>query len=90
MRRPYLEETIVPATDQPTIHADTNVDWLLECVPSVVPVFVRRRLHCVGCPLARFETLTDVCDIYGLSLDDFLDDLRASATGDQLCTPQCC
>ncbi len=67
--------------DQSSIQSDTNVDWLLERVPAVIPVFVRRRLHCVGCPLARFETLTDVCDIYGLKLNDFLSDLRASASG---------
>ncbi len=66
----------MPATEQPTINADTNVNWLLEQTPAVVPVFVQRRLHCVGCPLARFETLSDVCDIYGLQLDEFLTALR--------------
>lgn len=70
-----------PVRNQTSIHADTNVDWLLEHVPAVTSVFVRRRLHCIGCPLARFESVTDVCKIYGVRLDDFLADLRSSAAG---------
>ena len=78
----------MPSTCETSIYAGTNVDWLIERVPEVVPVFVRRRLHCVGCPLARFETLTDVCEIYDLPLDDFLGDLRASVHGDRRRTPR--
>lgn len=69
----------MPLFSHPSINADTNVDLLIDCFPSVVPVFVKRRLHCVGCPMARFETLADVCRIYGLPIDPLLADLRASA-----------
>ena len=79
----------MPVSERPTIAADTNVDWLLEHTAAVVPVFVRRRLQCVGCPVARFETLSDVCDIYGLQLDEFLAELRMTAAAAEPTKPSC-
>ena len=58
------------------------VDDLLTHYPATAPVFVRRRLACVGCDLARFDTIADVCAIYQQSLDDFLDELRSAAMRD--------
>jgi hybrid cluster-associated redox disulfide protein len=32
--------------------------------PAAVEVFVRRGMSCPGCPFARFETVSDVAEIY--------------------------
>jgi hybrid cluster-associated redox disulfide protein len=32
--------------------------------PQTVPVFVRHRMVCVGCPIASFESLVEVTEIY--------------------------
>jgi hybrid cluster-associated redox disulfide protein len=55
--------------------ADTLIDDLIDQFPEVIAAFVQRRMHCVGCPMARFETVAEVCEIYQLPLDSFLADL---------------
>jgi hybrid cluster-associated redox disulfide protein len=44
--------------------------------PQAVPVFLAHRLDCVGCPMAPFETLAEVIDIYDLPGDVFLSELE--------------
>lgn len=61
--------------------ADTLIDDLVDQFPGVIAAFVERRMHCVGCPMARFETVAEACEIYQLPLDSFLADL-ASRTAD--------
>jgi hypothetical protein len=38
-------------------------------------------MHCVGCDIARFETIADACAIYDVAVEDLLGDIhRAIAT----------
>ncbi|HMM40870.1 MAG TPA: DUF1858 domain-containing protein [Thermomicrobiales bacterium] len=54
---------------------DTNLEELLSRYPQVVPVFLRRRMLCFGCDLARFESIGDACRIYGEPADGILSEL---------------
>lgn len=58
---------------------DTNVDELLGRFPATARVFIRRRMACVGCEIARFETVADVCRIYRQPLDVILAELRQAS-----------
>lgn len=58
------------------VSADSNVDELISRYPSTVPVFVRHRMVCVGCEVARFETLAEACEIYRRPLEPLLADLQ--------------
>jgi hybrid cluster-associated redox disulfide protein len=60
---------------------ETDVDAIVTRWPATARVFVRRRMACVDCPLARFESVADVCHIYRQPLDDLLAELRAAAAG---------
>jgi hybrid cluster-associated redox disulfide protein len=60
------------------IDGETIVEEILDRFPLTANVFVRRRMHCVGCPIARFETLAEVCQIYRQGLDGMLADLNAA------------
>lgn len=42
-------------------------------------VFSRHGTACVGCYLARFCTLKEVADAYGIPLDRLLEELREAA-----------
>jgi hybrid cluster-associated redox disulfide protein len=44
--------------------------------PGTLPVFIRYRLACVGCLMARFEPLADVPRIYGLDEQQFLHEVQ--------------
>jgi hybrid cluster-associated redox disulfide protein len=53
-----------------TIDASITVSELLAARPRAVRVFLDRNLACVGCTMARFDTLADVARIYRLDLAD--------------------
>jgi hybrid cluster-associated redox disulfide protein len=60
------------------ISGETIVEEIIDGIPQAAAIFVRHRMHCVGCPIARFETLAEACGIYRLSLDEVLSDLQAA------------
>jgi hybrid cluster-associated redox disulfide protein len=51
--------------------ADVLARW-----PQTIPIFLRYRMVCVGCPIAPFETLAEVAAIYDLDLNCFLSELE--------------
>jgi hybrid cluster-associated redox disulfide protein len=62
-------------------HADeitgkSVIDWVLTRYPDTAPVFLRWKMQCVGCPIARFESIDDACRIYRRPVDRFLAELR--------------
>ncbi len=65
-------EEIQPAASfsQRTLMADLMSAW-----PQVIPTLLARRMACVGCGMARFETLADAARIYGLDLHTLMADL---------------
>ena len=62
--------------EQPKLEADLIVADVLAHWPQTIPVFLRRRMACVGCPIAPFETLAEVAAIYNLDLTCFLNELE--------------
>ncbi len=65
------------------ISADHAVEAILDCWPAAAQVFVRRRMHCVGCEMGRFDTVADACRIYDQPLDAVLAELRQVARATQ-------
>jgi hybrid cluster-associated redox disulfide protein len=49
--------------------------------PQTAAVFLRRRMACVGCPIAPFETLDEVSTIYAVNPKRFLQELQDAAQG---------
>jgi len=58
------------------LHKKTTVSELMKHHPSVIAVFIQRKLGCVGCPTEAFHTLEDVAHVNGLDLDRLLADLE--------------
>jgi hybrid cluster-associated redox disulfide protein len=54
-----------------TLVADVLLKW-----PLAPRILMSRRMHCVGCAIAPFETLTEACEIYGVSVRDLLAELN--------------
>jgi len=40
-------------------------------------VLLDHGMHCVGCAIAPFETLAEICVIYGVSIEQLIAELRA-------------
>ncbi len=64
--------------EQPQLEAGLTVAEVLARWPQTILIFIRHRMACVGCPIAPFETLAEVAEIYGLDLDRFLSELEQS------------
>ncbi|MBI4493938.1 MAG: DUF1858 domain-containing protein [Chloroflexi bacterium] len=70
---------LVANLDADHITAETIVDEVVTRFPASARVFIRRRMHCVGCEVARFETVAGACRIYRQPLDAVLAELRRAA-----------
>lgn len=57
---------------------DLTVDTVMKRWPVTIRVFLDRHMLCVGCPIAVFHSLADVCAIYELDEDAFLAELTAA------------
>ena len=49
--------------------SDLCVAEIMEKWPATIGVFIDYELHCIGCPIGVFHTLTDAAEEHGLSLD---------------------
>lgn len=58
------------------ITADAIIDCVVSDHPETVQVFSQLHMHCVGCPVAPFESLADACEIYHVPVERFLAQLR--------------
>ena len=54
--------------------------------PATVRVLLRRRMGCVGCSVAAFDTLVDMALHHGLALEDLRGELEEAASGPALAT----
>ena len=62
--------------DTGLFQSKTTVAEALQKDPHIFKVFIQSKTACVGCYLARFCTLRDVAEIYGLEMDHFLGQLE--------------
>lgn len=61
------------------ITEETTVEEVITRFPMAARVFVRRRMNCVGCDIARFESLAEACRIYRQPVDQLLEEIRSIA-----------
>ena len=58
------------------VTAATTVAEVLLKRPLPARILVNHRVHCVGCPMAPLESVSEACEIYGVSLPDLLAELN--------------
>ena len=66
---------------QKAFHKSLTVDVVLEQWPETAPVFQEFKTACVGCAMARFDTIDDVVRIYNLDLRRFMKALQTAIAG---------
>lgn len=62
-----------PASCQP--EADWTIDTLLEVRPGAARILLRHGMACVGCVMARFETVAEAAREYQVDLGTLLKEL---------------
>lgn len=63
-----------------SIDPDQSVDEVMRTWPETIQVFLRWRMHCVGCPIARFHSVADACKEHDVDLEAFISALKAEVT----------
>ena len=66
--------------DEVSISLGTTAEDLQQRWPGTIPVLLRRGMACVGCPMARFDTVQDLATNYGVEVDELLDELNRATT----------
>lgn len=59
---------------------DLSLADLFCTFPEAAGPFLRNRMACVGCPIARFHTIRDACVEYAVDEAAFRAELRAAVT----------
>ena len=59
-----------------TITLNMPVEEVMRCFPRTVAVFLRHRMHCVGCALGPFHSVADAAYEYELEASRLLAELR--------------
>jgi hybrid cluster-associated redox disulfide protein len=62
---------------------DLSLDQIMSRWPPTIRLFLDRRMHCVGCPIAPFHTVIDAAEEHGLSYDVLLSELEARVGRDE-------
>lgn len=65
----------------PVVARTMIVAELLDAHPAAATAFAARGMACVGCTMARFETLAEVAAAYAVGLDALLKDVARLAAG---------
>ena len=60
------------------VTAETAVDDLMRAYRMTIPVFMRRRMMCIGCPVGRLHDVRQACDEHDVPLDEFLAEVRGA------------
>jgi hybrid cluster-associated redox disulfide protein len=62
------------------IDLDTSIEEALNRHPGLAHLFVRHRMICVGCAIARFHTVRDVALMYQLDPERLLSEMHTRIT----------
>lgn len=61
---------------QTTDIVDLSLAEIMSRWPATIRVFLDRRMHCVGCPIAPFHTLVDAAEEHSLLLVGLVADIE--------------
>ena len=69
---------------QEAIDPSMTIDEVMRRWPATLKVMLRNRMLCIGCPIAIFHSVADVCDAHGIDREilagELLEAMRKQAT----------
>lgn len=60
------------------ITKDTLIGDILDLYPESAKFFLGMGMHCLGCPSARGETVSQACAVHGVDPDELVDAINDS------------
>ncbi|MFH1557178.1 MAG: DUF1858 domain-containing protein [Pseudomonadota bacterium] len=68
------------------VSSDILIDELMVIYKLTIPVFIRHKMMCIGCPFWQIHDVRDACLEHGIPLEDFLADLEAAIAPQECAT----
>ena len=59
------------------ITKDTIIGDILDIAPETAPIFLSIRMHCLGCPSSRGETVEQACMVHGVDVNALLEKVNS-------------
>jgi hybrid cluster-associated redox disulfide protein len=75
----YASRGMPRAVPEEAITLDTPVEEVMRRFPATMSVFLRHRMHCIGCAVGPFHTVSDAIREYDLPAAALLRELREAA-----------
>ena len=69
------------ALDHP-ISAETILDDLMRTYTATIPIFIRHKMLCIGCPIGDFHTVPEACEAHTIDEETISRELVAAMRGD--------
>lgn len=60
------------------IGPETILDELMTAYKVTIPIFIRRKMMCIGCPVVQFHDVREACREHGIPLEEFLAEVNAA------------
>lgn len=62
---------------------DLSVKEIMDRWPQTAGTFIAHRMHCVGCPIGPFHTLSDAAEEHRLDVDELTEAITREITANQ-------
>lgn len=56
---------------------DTLIGDILDEDRGTATYFLEMGMHCLGCPASRGESLSEACEVHGVSVDEIVEKINA-------------
>ena len=60
------------------ISKDNSISQVIQDHPETIPVFMNHGLGCIGCALAKFETIEQGALAHGMDIEKLMKDINSS------------
>lgn len=65
------------------IHKDMTIAETVNKYPSIVPIFMKYGLSCIGCPFAMSETIEQGANGHGINHDEMIKEMNSKLNKDK-------
>lgn len=59
-----------------TVTKDMTIMQVLQMDQNLAPIFMRHGLHCLGCPGATMESISDAGRVHGIDVDVLIKEIN--------------
>lgn len=60
------------------LNEKSNIIETVQHYPGVAEIFAKKGIPCLGCATARFESLKDIADEFGIDIKDLIKEIKES------------